>query len=77
MLHFVRTEYVRAGLLPGDGPAKVRKVLKLYLDQRLLWYVERDPGRAGQLDRQTAKLQDQMWALVQTLLFPSKLPQLR
>lgn len=70
----IGTEYVRAGLLPGDNPAKVREVLKKYLDQRLLWYVERDPRRIGQIDRQTAKLQDQMWTLVQDATIPQQTP---
>jgi len=70
----IGTEYVRAGLLPGDNPAKVREALKKYLDQRLLWYVERDPRRIGQIDRQTAKLQDQMWTLVQDAAIPQQTP---
>lgn len=70
----IGTEYVRAGLLPGDNPAKVREVLKKYLDQRLLWYVESDPGRVGQIDQQTAKLQEQMWTLVQDAAIPQQTP---
>ena len=68
----IGTEYVRAGLMPGDNPAKVREMLKKYLDQRLLWYVERDPRRVEQIDRQTAKLQDQMWTLVQDAAIPQQ-----
>src|ERR1700675_4438310 len=38
----IGTEYVRADLLTAVERAKVRALLKSYLDQRLLFYVTRD-----------------------------------
>src|ERR1700676_1936781 len=37
----VGTEYVRADLLPASDAANVRKLLKEYLDQRILYYQPR------------------------------------
>ena len=38
----IGTEYVRADLLPAADAAKVRALLKKYLDQRMLFYTTRD-----------------------------------
>src|SRR6266576_1251974 len=38
----IGTEYVRADLLPAADAAKVRSLLKIYLDQRILFYKARD-----------------------------------
>src|SRR5271157_4326842 len=38
----IGTEYVRAGLLPAAEAAKVRELLRNYLDQRVLFYTTRD-----------------------------------
>jgi hypothetical protein len=61
----IGTEYVRAGLLPADQTAKLQKLLASYLDQRILWYSERDIARIAQIDSETARLQNEMWAAVQ------------
>jgi len=61
----IGTEYVRAGLLPAGNAAKVRALLKQYLDQRLLFYTTRNSGRLQQADSDTAKLQQQMWSEVE------------
>ena len=42
----IGTEYVRAGLVPGANGAKVRALLKKYLDLRILFYRARD-GRTS------------------------------
>jgi len=60
----IGTEYVRADLLPSDDGARVRKLLRLYLDQRLLFYTVRDPRRLQQIDAETARLQGEMWSTV-------------
>jgi hypothetical protein len=49
----IGTEYVRADLLPVAAAAKVRELLKNYIDQRVLF------------DAQTAKLQAELWSVVQ------------
>ena len=61
----IGTEYVRAGLLPAPDAAKVRELLKDYLDQRVLFYVTRDSSRLRQIDSSTAQLQANLWSIVQ------------
>jgi hypothetical protein len=62
----IGTEYVRAGLLPATDASKVRALLLNYLDQRILFYATRDAQQLRRVNAQTAKLQDEMWAAVQT-----------
>ena len=38
----IGTEYFRANLLPADDAARVRDLLKNYLDQRILFFETRD-----------------------------------
>jgi hypothetical protein len=61
----IGTEYVRADLLPGPDAAKVRELLKNYLDQRILFYETRSEGQLTQIDTQTTQLQAGLWSLVQ------------
>ena len=61
----IGTEYVRADLLPAADAANVRSLLVQYLDQRLLFYTTRDPKHLEQIDGETAKLQSEMWTIVQ------------
>src|SRR5215469_122529 len=41
----IAIEYVRADLLPAGDVARVRELLKTYLDQRVLFYTVRDQHR--------------------------------
>ena len=41
----IGTEYLRADLLPSADAAKVRALLRAYLDQRILFYKARDKQR--------------------------------
>ena len=61
----IGTEYVRADLLPADDAARVRQLLKQYLDQRLLFHTIGDARRLESVDVETAKLQTEMWSTVQ------------
>lgn len=61
----IGTEYVRADLLPVADAAKVRELLRSYLDQRVLFYVNEDEERLRQIAAQTAQLQNELWAVVQ------------
>lgn len=61
----IGTEYVRADLLPAADGAKVKELLTQYLDRRLAFYVTRDPQELEQINDETARLQDQMWSVVQ------------
>src|ERR1700751_138584 len=61
----IGTEYVGADLLPGPDAAKVRELLKSYLDQRILFYETRSEVQLTRIDIQTAQLQAGLWSLVQ------------
>jgi hypothetical protein len=63
----IGTEYVRADLLPAADAARVRALLKDYLDQRILFYTTRNESQRRQIDAQTARLQTEMWAAVVTV----------
>ena len=60
----IGTAYVRADLLPDAEAAKLRPLLRNYLDLRIVFYTSRDAERLPESDAQTARLQGQMWAVV-------------
>jgi len=60
----IGTEYVRADLLPAADAAKVRELLKSYLNQRILHYKTRGQQRLHQIDAETARLQTELWSAV-------------
>lgn len=62
----IGTEYVRAGLLPSPDATSVQALLVSYLDQRVLFYKTRDLQELQRVNAQTAKLQNELWAAVQT-----------
>jgi len=62
----IGTEYVRADVLPAAEAAKVRGLLKDYLDQRVLFYTARDENQLRQINSETARLQAELWATLQT-----------
>ena len=61
----IGTEYVRADLLPTSDASRVRELLKNYLDQRILFYETRDEEQLGTINAQTARLQNELWSVVQ------------
>ena len=61
----IGTEYLRAVLLPAPEAAKVRELLKKYLDQRVLFYENRDTETLAKVDRDTAQLQNELWSTVE------------
>jgi hypothetical protein len=61
----IGTEYLRAGLLPAGDAAKVRQLLKIYLDRRILFYTARDAHQLQQINASTAQLQTDLWSAVQ------------
>ena len=61
----IGTEYVRADLLPVSDGARVRILLKDYLDQRILFYQTGHAGDLQQINARTAKLQTELWSAVQ------------
>lgn len=60
----IGTEYVRADLLPTADAAKVRVLLKDYLDQRILYYRARNEQKLRQIGAQIARLHAEMWSAV-------------
>jgi hypothetical protein len=60
----IGTEYVRADLLPAADAARVRTLLRKYLDQRILFYETRDQNDLQQIDERTAQLQTDLWSAV-------------
>lgn len=61
----ISTEYVRAGLLSTTETARVRALLRHYLEQRVLFYSIRDKHQLQQIDAATAQLETDLWAEVQ------------
>ncbi len=64
--NMIGTEYFRADFLRGEDAAKIRELLRKYLDQRILFYTTRDEAQLVQIDGDTAKLQNALWSSVQT-----------
>jgi len=60
----IGTEYVRADFLPAADAAKVRALLKSYLDQRILFYKVRDEREVREVDARTAQLQAELWSAI-------------
>jgi len=60
----IGTEYLRADLLSAGDAAKVRALLREYLDQRILFYTTRDGPQLHQVNTYTASLQDELWSAV-------------
>ncbi len=61
----IGTEYVRANLL-GDASAQILHAqLKRYVDLRVLFYQSRDIAEISQINAETGRLQNDMWAAVE------------
>jgi hypothetical protein len=60
----IGTEYARADLLPAADAARVRSLLREYLDQRILFYTARNENELPQIDAATARLQKELWSAV-------------
>jgi hypothetical protein len=61
----IGTEYVRADVLPPADAARLRELLRRYLDQRVLFYTTRNAQQLQQINANTAQLQDQLWSSVE------------
>src|SRR5262250_3154097 len=57
----IGTEYLRVDLLPAGDSAKVRDLLKQYLDRRILFYEARGHSHLTQIETETLKLQNELW----------------
>jgi hypothetical protein len=61
----IGAEYIRAGVLPAADAARVRELLRNYLDKRVLFYTSLDAQRLQRIDTDTAQLQNELWDAVQ------------
>lgn len=62
----IGTAYIRADLLPPSEAETTRGLLRRYLGERIEFFDARDRERFRQIDEQTTRLQQQMWAAVRT-----------
>ncbi len=60
----IGTEYVRADFLPAADAARVRSLLRNYLDQRVSFYETRDGRKLQQIGAATAQLENDLWSAV-------------
>ena len=60
----IGTAYGQADLLPAADAARVRGLLRAYLDQRILFYSLSDAQQLGKVRVETARLQQEMWTVV-------------
>jgi hypothetical protein len=58
----IGTAYLRADLLSNENAAKVRRLLKLYVDQRIDFYRNKTAGPNIGIDPK--KIQDELWSTV-------------
>jgi hypothetical protein len=61
----IGTEYLRADMLPASDAARVRALLREYLDQRIRFYEARDEQGLQRINDRTAQLQAELWSGVQ------------
>ena len=60
----IGTEYVRVDLLPVEDAARVRQLLKQYLDQRIEFYETPDDRKVRKINADTEKLQAELWSIL-------------
>jgi hypothetical protein len=60
----IGTEYTRADLLPATDGAKVRLLLRSYIEQRIQFYEAGSEAALAPINAHTAQLQSEMWAAV-------------
>jgi len=70
----IGTEYVRADLLPAEHAAKLRDLLRKYLDQRVAFYLAGDNDQVGRINVETDKLQAELWSTVVRTVSPQQTP---
>jgi hypothetical protein len=60
----IGTEYLRVDALPPADAARIRSLLKQYLDKRIQYYGSRDTQAIADSTAATMQLQNQLWAAV-------------
>ena len=59
----IGTEYLRADLLPAEEAARVRQFLKMYIDQRINFYLGNDRARR-EAGSDPVRVQNELWSSV-------------
>ncbi|HSR13404.1 MAG TPA: hypothetical protein VLS90_18300 [Thermodesulfobacteriota bacterium] len=62
----IGTEYLRADFLAAAEAEKVRGLLAKYVDERILFYTDRDKQERGRVNAVTAQIQNELWSVVRT-----------
>jgi len=60
----IGTEFLRADLLPPTDAASVRKLLNDYLNQRIVFYTNKDDAQRMRIDERINQLEADLWAAV-------------
>ena len=60
----IGTEYLRADLLPSAEAARVRKLLRDYTNQRILFYTNAKDAERSRIDERVNRLEADLWAAV-------------
>jgi hypothetical protein len=60
----IGTEFLRADLLPEKDAARVREILKKYLEQRILFYSSDDEAEVEQINAKTGRMQNELWQAI-------------
>lgn len=60
----IGTEYVRSELLPATNAAKVRSLLRNYLEERVSFYETRGGHELQRINARTSQLQTELWSAV-------------
>jgi hypothetical protein len=61
----IGTEYQRLDMLPADAASATRTLLRAYTQQRILFYTTRTAMGLAQVDKDTSRLQRQLWTAVE------------
>jgi hypothetical protein len=61
----IGTAYLRAQLLPESNTARIRELLRKYLDERIAYYTADDRLQALKSSAATATLQNELWSAAQ------------
>jgi hypothetical protein len=70
----IGTEYLRANLLPAADAAKIQQTLRAYLDLRIAFYNSRQGSALAQVNADTARVQSELWNMVETSVRPNPTP---
>jgi hypothetical protein len=61
----IRTEYLRASLLPAEEGARLRELLKSYVSRRVQFYLVEERAELQRIELATAQTLTDLWSLLQ------------